>query len=42
MRDVDDVENAEGNRDPDRHRGIETAEQQAGDDGIDEQFDRQD
>ena len=30
MRDVDDVEDAERDRDADRHRGIEAAEQDAG------------
>ena len=38
MRDVDDVEHAERNRDADRHGGVEAAEQKAGDDRIDQQF----
>ena len=41
MGNVDDVENTERNRYADRHRGVETAKQQAGDDRIDEQFDWQ-
>src|SRR6185503_12282245 len=41
MRDVDDVEDAERNRHADRHRGVKAADQEAGDDRIDEQFDRQ-
>ena len=35
--DVDDVENAERNRHPHRHRGIEAAEQQAGRHCIEQQ-----
>jgi hypothetical protein len=41
MGNVDDVENTERNRYADRHRGVETTKQQAGDDRIDEQFDWQ-
>ena len=37
MRDVDDVEDAERDRHADRHGGVEAAEQQPGDDGIDQQ-----
>ena len=40
MRDVDDVENAERQRYARRHGGIEAADQDAGDDGIDEQIER--
>ena len=42
MRDIDNVENAERMGHADRHCGVEAAEQQAGNDCIDEQFDRQD
>ena len=38
MRDVDDVENAERDRDADRHRGVESAEQEAGDQRVDQQI----
>ena len=38
MGDVDDVEHAEGDRDADRDGGIEAAEQQPGDDGVDQQI----
>ena len=34
MRDIDDVEHAEGDRDSDCHGGIEPAQQQAGDQGV--------
>ncbi len=36
MRDVDDVEHAEGDRDADRDGGVEAAEQHAGDDGVEQ------
>jgi hypothetical protein len=39
MRDVDDVEHAERDRDADRHRDVEAAKQNAGDDRVDQQFD---
>ena len=35
MRDVDDIEHAEGDRDADRHGRVKAAEQQASDDGVD-------
>src|ERR1700681_1778127 len=38
MRDVDDVENAEGDRDADRHGGVEASQQQSRDHGIDQQL----
>ena len=38
MRDVDDVEDAERDRDADGHGGIEAAEQNAGDQGVDQQI----
>jgi hypothetical protein len=38
--DVDDVENAERNRHPHRHRGIEAAEQQSGRHRIEQQVER--
>src|SRR5215467_13305274 len=38
MRDVDDVEDAERYRHADRHGGIEPAEQNAGDHGVDQQI----
>ena len=41
MRDIDDIEHAEGDRHPDRHSGIEAAEQQAGHQGVAEQVERQ-
>ena len=37
MGDVDDVEDAERDRDPQRHGGIEPAQQDAGDQRIDQQ-----
>jgi len=37
MRDVDHVEHAERDRDAEADGGIETAEQQPGDDGVDDQ-----
>jgi hypothetical protein len=37
VRDVDHVEHAERDGDADRHRGVETAEQQPGDDGVEQQ-----
>ena len=40
VRDIDDVEHAEGDRHADRHRGIKPAEQQAGDDRVDRQVER--
>ena len=36
MRDVDDVEHAERDRHADRHGGVEAAEQNAGDHGVDQ------
>src|SRR5579885_1485366 len=39
MRDVDDVEHAEGNRNAGRDGGIESAEQEAGDDRVDQEVD---
>ena len=39
MRDVDDVENAEGDRDAGGDGRIEAAEQQPGNDGIDQELD---
>src|SRR5262249_9239102 len=38
VRDIDDVEHAEGDRDADRHYGVETAEQQPREDGVQEQL----
>ena len=38
MRDVDDVEDAERDRDADRHGGVEPAEQQPGDHRVDQEF----
>ena len=40
MGDVDDVELAEGDREAERDRGIEAAEQQARDDGVEQQLHR--
>jgi hypothetical protein len=37
MRDVDDIEHAEGDGDADRDGGVEAAEQDAGHDGVDQQ-----
>src|SRR5215510_8338727 len=41
MRDVDDVEDAERDRHSERHGGIEPAEQNAGDQGVDQQIEAQ-
>ena len=38
MRDIDDVENAERDRDADGDGGIEAAEQKPGDQGIDQEI----
>ena len=38
MRDVDDVEDAERDRNAEGHGGVEPAEQDAGDQGIDQQI----
>ena len=40
LRDIGDVEHAEGDRDPDRHRGVKPAQQDAGDDRVDQQVER--
>jgi len=40
MRDIDDVEDAERDRHPKRHRGIETAQQQARHQGVDQEIGR--
>ena len=40
MRDIDDVENAERDRNADRDRGIESAEQNSGDQRIDQEIGR--
>jgi hypothetical protein len=42
MRDIDDVENAERERYARRDGGIEAADQDAGNDGIDEQIEGKD
>ena len=38
MGDIDDIEDVEGDRNADRHSRIEAAEQKAGNDGVDQQF----
>ncbi len=38
MRDVDDIEHPERDRDADRHSDVETAEQHARDDGVDQKL----
>ena len=40
MRQIGDVEHAKRDRDADTHRGVETAQQQPGDDGVDQQLER--
>jgi hypothetical protein len=37
MRDVDDIEHSEGDRDAGRHGGVKASEQQSGDDRIDQE-----
>ena len=41
MRDVDDIEHAEGDRHADRHRCVEAAQKQAGHQGVAQQIEGQ-